>query len=68
MNHRRVYCWMCGVVFAVRDGEKCPECGRTDHRVHEGDTCGCFAHINAEGGSPCTLAIGHAGEHSTRQR
>jgi hypothetical protein len=65
----RKYCGRVGGAFDIADGERCPECGYTEHRVVT--TCGRFVSCGGcdEGdhdGHPCLLPPGHDGEHNWR--
>ena len=52
-------------IIELDDGERCPECGTTSHRVITPQSmCGCFALDDTGTGRECVLAAGHGGQHS----
>lgn len=57
----RVYCWRVGGCVSLAPGEKCPECGSTNHARARDNKCdnfvGCRNH-----GHPCDLVPGHEGK------
>lgn len=64
----RRYCWRTGLVLPLKAGERCPECGFSNHKPTPDQTkCGCFAPVDENSGSPCVLPIGHNGPHKAKE-
>jgi hypothetical protein len=66
----RFYCWRVGAVIEMNVGDKCPECGCTDHNTYGYGNCGNFVELPAEKrtldhvGTNCVLPINHPGSCS----
>ena len=67
MGALRRYCWRIGQIVTLADGERCDECGDTQHRpLDDQNACGHFVECR-DHGHGCTKRDGHDGAHATER-